>query len=37
MLTPDKKWLIYSQHETHETPSRIMMVPWKPIYERLRK
>lgn len=37
MLTPDKKWLIYSQHETPETPSRVMMVLWKPIYERLKK
>ncbi len=36
MLTPDKKWLIYSQHETAEAPSRVMMVPWKPIYEKLK-
>jgi WD40-like Beta Propeller Repeat len=37
MLTPDKKWLIYSQHDTPESPSRVMAVPWKPICDRLQK
>lgn len=37
ILSPDKRWLIYCQHDTHETPSKVMAVEWSPILDRLKK
>jgi hypothetical protein len=35
ILTPDKKYLVYNQHETAETPSKVMAKEWEPIYREL--
>lgn len=37
ILSPDKKLLIFNQHTTGATPSQVMCVEWKPIFERLKQ
>jgi len=37
ILSYDKKYLIFNQHTTGSTPSRVMYTPWKPLLKNLNK
>jgi len=37
ILTPDGRYLIFNQHETGSTPSRVVFTKWKPILKRLKE
>ncbi len=37
ILTPDEAWLIFCRHETAQTPSQVLCVPWPPIREKLKR
>lgn len=36
ILTPDQKLLVFNRHETHETPSNVMSVEWRPLFRKLK-
>lgn len=36
ILSPDGKYLIFNQHETGETPSKVMHTKWKPILTKIK-
>ena len=37
IVTPDKKYLLFLRHDTHETPSKVMAVEWQPILKKIQQ
>jgi Tol biopolymer transport system component len=37
ILSPDRKWLIFCRHTTHNTPSRVLYVSWLDVKRSLEK